>query len=189
MFCYSSPVPSSECLASSISPLLYIFIPPMPSPHPMPWFCGAASPFERSGLGKGRVKHNKCSNSCRMFGLGGAQMWFLKRQRCWIPTTGTSQVLDWEPPSPAKASGGVKDHCRAELLCCNPWPRSEELPGTWQRCSGQVGSSSQLSDGQSHFSICWGLSPDCHSLYGLFMWNRVRVVPGGVGSEAEAEQG
>lgn len=116
-------------------------------------------------------------------------MWFLKRQRCWIPTTGTSQVLDWEPPSPAKASGGVKDHCRAELLCCNPWPRSEELPGTWQRCSGQVGSSSHLSDGQSDFSICWGSSADCHSFYGLFMWNRVRVVPGGVGSEAEAEQG
>lgn len=56
-------------------------------------------------------------------------MWFLKRQRCWIPTTGTSQVLDWELPSPSKEAGGVKDHCRAELLCCNPWPRSEELPG------------------------------------------------------------
>lgn len=53
----------------------------MPSPHPCHDFVVLQPLFECSTLSKARVRHN-FSNSCQMFGLGAAQMWFLKWQLC-----------------------------------------------------------------------------------------------------------
>lgn len=148
VLCYISPVLSSECLASSISPFLYIFyiflyifISPMPSPHPCHDFVVlqprlSVQPSARQEQNTISViparclalEQHKCGFSSGSFADSQPQ----PPPKCWI----------WSLPLLPRSL------CRAQLLYYNPRARSEELPETSRDVpGGQVGSSSQLSDG------------------------------------------
>lgn len=90
-------------------------------------------------------------------------------------------MLDWELPSPSKEAGGARDPCRAEPLCYNPWPRSQELPeARWVPPPSSVMN-------KLIFPSAGGQVLTVTAVQGCSLWNR--VVPRAVGSEAEVVQG